>query len=138
MFFKRKTDGVRVVVRGSFHALVLQAVHFNAWGSHMYSFATWDGMYCMFPKLTLRDRKSVLLHSGERFFDKSQVDVYVKREFEFVDSQSVVSSVEFHGQRRAGDEHTLRVPFSLSAREKVDFGSYVRFDGGCMEFRRDL
>ncbi|KAK9577977.1 hypothetical protein V6Z92_008670 [Aspergillus fumigatus] len=79
------------------------------WGTHLMNFATWEGVYCLFPETTLK-HKMVVLHSREEA-ELSAYDKYCQRGFLRVRRKEVEDIGEFRGERDVYDHLTCRVGF---------------------------
>ncbi|KAH1805987.1 hypothetical protein KXX35_009945, partial [Aspergillus fumigatus] len=81
------------------------------WSTHLMNFATWDGMYCLFPESCLLRKQMCFVRcrsGGElRAYEK-----YVERGFGRCDMDLSLSLREFESERFVGDELTHRVVFS--------------------------
>lgn len=86
------------------------------WSSHIMNVATWESIYSVFPTSTLNLRQmgtfNISTHTELQAYDK-----YVDRGYAAVPRSTLRSRAEFQGERKVGDEQTLRVPFSGSPRE---------------------
>lgn len=93
------------------------------WASHLMNFATWEGMYCVFPESTLQ-RKEMRVFSCSTVSELKAYDKYVRRGFKRMELCASDVLGEFQGHRFVGDGMTRRVGFS-KARE----GSEQEFMG---------
>lgn len=78
----------------------------------MYTFATYEGIYCLYPEITLQRRQSVLFRPVVARPGESGVSKYVRRGLSFVRSDSVVDLDEWQQRRSSVDDYTLRIGFS--------------------------
>ncbi|KAH1805722.1 hypothetical protein KXX35_000425, partial [Aspergillus fumigatus] len=89
----------------------LEFVLTKLWSTHIMNFATWDGMYCLFPESCLHRKQMCFLRcqSGRelRAYEK-----YVERGFGRCDMDLSLALREFESERFVGDDLTYRVVFS--------------------------
>lgn len=81
------------------------------WSTHIMNFATWDGMYCLFPESSLL-RKQMCVVRCRRGRELKAYDKYVRRGFGRGEMDLPLHLREFEGERFVGDELTHRVVFS--------------------------
>jgi hypothetical protein len=126
-------------MRGCFHAHVFQSVYFSAWASHMFTFATWEGMYCMFPRSSLQRKESVLFDRGQEGVGVRHATKLADCGMKFVSRKSFGDDDEFQRRRSAGDTSTLRVGFSGTSGIKFNFTPFTLvFEKESVELRRLL
>lgn len=125
-FFKGNIDGKTVSFRQQATADWFVPVFRAAWATHMYTFATHESIYCMFPQLTIELRQSV---ASEGFDLLSRVWRYRQRGFTFVQARNLDGLAECCGRRTFGDSNTLRLPFSSGPGGEVDLLSGLKITG---------
>jgi hypothetical protein len=93
------------------------------WGTHLMNFATWNGIYCLFPETTLNHKMVVLdsLEEVERF----SYDYFVGRGFSHVSVDGVQDLAEFGNERTVFDEVTRMVPFLFGSRAAEPVGQFT-------------
>ncbi|KAH1805913.1 hypothetical protein KXX35_010022, partial [Aspergillus fumigatus] len=80
------------------------------WSTHIMNFATWDGMYCLFPQSVLV-RKQMCVVRCRDVRELKAYDKYVGRGF-FWGGVDLPDLGEFQSERFVGDDLTYRVVFS--------------------------
>jgi hypothetical protein len=89
----------------------LEHIMRTAWGTPVLNIATWEGMYCLFPEITLGQRQMVVrfkLNEGEL----RAYDLYAARGFRRVRYDQVRDEQWTDKARFFGDDDTVRVGFS--------------------------
>lgn len=109
---QRVSDGKQVHVLAHRGLNIFEAVFNGAWATHMYTFATYEGIYCLYPEITLQRRQSVLFRPVVARPGESGVSKCVRRGLSFVRSDSVVDLDEWQQRRSSVDDYTLRIGFS--------------------------
>lgn len=104
---ERKTK-VQVVI---LHREPLRHILRTFWSTHLCNFATWEGMYSVFPVSTLCDNSMGVIFADRRR-ELEAYEKYVNRGFTLASYASLKKLEEFNIVRRIGDEYTRRVPFS--------------------------
>lgn len=105
----------------------------EAWGTHCYTFATWAGMYCLFPELTLRlKRTRVKKWAGRHLgFENTWLNEHAYGPITSVDATMLVD--EYRAERRLRDEFTRWFRFTGGATDDesffFDFGIRVHGEG---------
>ncbi|KRZ65187.1 hypothetical protein T10_5050 [Trichinella papuae] len=127
LLFNRQSDGKTIYVRTEVSAESFSPLFEVAWATHMYTFATHEAIYCMFPRLTVEKQQSVIFarHIAN---DKERVGYYRKCGFTFISPIGVDETPEYCSRRNVNDEYTLRVPFSFSVGGKFVSDYVVRID----------
>ncbi|KAJ6125822.1 hypothetical protein N7471_010315 [Penicillium samsonianum] len=85
LVFKR-SDGKTISFRHMSAEQTFTAVYSVGWASHMYTFATHESIYCLFPSLTL-SRESMLFERGMSKPCSHNIGYYEGLGFTFVDSE---------------------------------------------------
>ncbi|KAH1805959.1 hypothetical protein KXX35_009988 [Aspergillus fumigatus] len=108
----------------------VQYIMGSSWGTHLMNFATWNGIYCLFPEATLSGRMVVL--DGFEDVAQSSYEAFVGRGFSRVEVGQVRELAEFKSERMVFDEVTRMVPFLFGSYsvEPVGQFSFSIVDGG--------
>jgi hypothetical protein len=120
-----------VFIRTDFCSNVLRMVCFSASATHMFTFATWEGIYCLYPEITLERRQFVPLtgRRDPRFF------TWLNRGFGFVEAESVSQLGEWQKRRSTDDRYTLRIGFSRTREVPSGSESFsIEVDGYSVKF----
>lgn len=86
------------------------------WATHLMNFATWEGVYCVFPRLTLNYGMLVLHHKQEAY------DIYCGRGFWPAVGEQVSDLAELVSEREVFDSMTRKFPFLGSFGELAPAG----------------
>lgn len=127
LLFHRQSDGKNVFLRTEVSAELFSPLFEVAWATHMYTFATHEAIYCMFPKLTVEKQQSVIFarHIAN---EKEKVGYYKKCGITFVSPTGVDETPEYSSRRKVNDRYTLRVMFFCSVGGKFVSDDVVRID----------
>jgi hypothetical protein len=104
----RQSDGKRVSLFGFLSSDLFRPVFDAAVATHMFTFATWEGIYCLYPQLTLQKRESVIFEFGRNRQD--ELESYADC-MKYVPVESVSGLGEWQKRRSTGDKYVLRIGF---------------------------
>jgi hypothetical protein len=126
--YKRAGTGVRLALYAT-SCEPLQHVVSLAWSTHLMNIATWEGIYCPFPQVTLRDRRMFVLREPDA--NELQVyDHYLSCGFMRIPSEEVARASPFGKDRWIGDVDSERRGFT--------FGNEIVQALGALEFLRTV
>lgn len=97
------------------------------WATHVINFATWEGVYSVFPQSTL-DKKWMAHFGGTRASHLLGYEKYRQRGYTLAPSDETGQLAELSGKRRVGDSMTKRYGFSKTMDEQLDAQYSVKFN----------
>lgn len=95
---------------------VMHILH-SFWSIHLMNYATWEGIYSLYPVSTLDMRSMVVVKSLSRK-ERVALDKYVQRGFRLTSLNDVWHLEEFHKSRTVRDELVRRVSLGSSLSEE--------------------
>ena len=103
----------------------LRGLLMYGWSSAVFQFATYEGIYCLFPEATL-EKREMHMFDDRSYGNANSYRWWIER-FVRVSPKERFRSEEFEGDRSFGDEWTHRVPFSSASNEVPEEMKQIRF-----------